>query len=1031
MAAPGLTTIESRPARERHEPAAFSGAAVLEEALRKRIEGEVRFDAASRAMYSTDASNYRQVPIGVVVPKTQRDVIETVAVCRQHSAPILSRAGGTSLAGQCCNEAVVIDWSKYLNRILEVNVAERFARVEPGTICDDVVNAAKPYNLVYAPDPATHNHCCFGGMLGNNACGAHAQMNGPAVNNVETLDVLLYDGTRMNVGWLSEEEWRERSEGSGREAQIYAQLRALRQRYQKLIQTKYPKIVRRVSGYNLDQLIPDEHGMVNIARSLIGSEGTCVTILEAKVTLVYNQPERVMLVLGYPDVYQAADHLTEILQFKPMALEGIDERLYANIQKKGGTHSEHLNLLPEGRGWLLVQFGAATQQEAKKTAEHLCRVLEKSGHPPTMNLLTDKQDRQNLWDVRESGLGATAFVPGEKDTWPGWEDSAVAPEKVGSYLRDLRKLFSRYGYNPALYGHFGQGCIHCRVDFDLFTEEGVKKYRSFLEDATDLIVSYGGSFSGEHGDGQARAEFLEKMFGAGLIEAFREFKSIWDPEGKMNPGKVVDPHRIDENLRLGPSYHPREPETHFKFPEDGGSFAHAALRCVGVGKCRRLSASGEHATMCPSFMVTREEKHTTRGRAHALFEMLRGDVVQEGWRDQGVKDALDLCLSCKGCKGDCPVNVDMATYKAEFLSHYWAGRLRPRSAYAFGWIDKWAELASRVPGFVNLFTQLPVLREVAKAAAGMPRERSIPAFATQTFRAWFKRHKPAPNGGPRVVLWPDTFNNYFFPETAIAATQVLESAGCEILVPQRHYCCGRPLYDYGFLEMAKEYLWNILSEFADEIDRGTPFVVLEPSCCSVFRDELTGLFPDLPAARKLKEQTFTLAEFLEKQKRFKAPTLKKKALVHGHCHQKAIIRMKDEESLFKKIGLEYELLDSGCCGMAGSFGFEGDKYDVSVKIGEHALLPAVRKAERSTLVVADGFSCKEQIQQLTNRHALHTAELLALAMRNPDVNQQDYPERQMIRDREEAQKKSMLEAAGVLAALAAAAGVYLASARKK
>jgi FAD/FMN-containing dehydrogenase/Fe-S oxidoreductase len=1004
----------------------------IETLLRRKIAGEVRFDNATRAIYATDASNYRQAPIGVVIPKNRQDVVETMSICRQFSAPVLSRAGGTSLAGQCCNTAIVIDWSKYLNTVLEVNVANRFARVEPGTICDDLVNAARPYDLTYAPDPATHDHCCFGGMLGNNSCGAHAQMNGPAVNNIESLKVLLYDGTQMELGWLSEKDWQKHIDGHGRQAQIYARLRELRRRYQHLIQTRYPKIVRRISGYNLDQLIPNQKGMVNIARALIGSEGTCVTILEAKVTLVYNRPERVVLVLGYPDVYRAADHVMEVLDFEPIALEGIDYRLYKNVRKKGGLHSDHLRLLPEGQGWLIVQFGAASQDQAKATAERLCQMLRMQTHPPAMKLIVDKQQQKNLWDVREAGLGATAFVPGERDTWPGWEDSAVAPEKVGGYLCDLRKLFDKYGYDPSLYGHFGQGCIHCRVDFDLYTQAGVKHYRAFMEEATDLIVNYGGSFSGEHGDGQSRAEFLGKLFGPELIEAFREFKSIWDPDWKMNPGKIVEPYRMDENLRLGPTYHPQEPLTHFQYPDDHGSFARATLRCVGVGKCRRLSGEGEQATMCPSFMVTREEKDTTRGRAHALFEMLQGNVIEDGWHSDGVKDALDLCLACKGCKGDCPVNVDMATYKAEFLSHYWEGRLRPRSAYAFGLIDKWAQVASLAPGLVNLTTQLPVLRNIAKLFAGMPQERKIPAFAPQTFRAWFKKHRADSNhnGHQRVILWPDTFNNHFLPETAIAATEVLESAGCKVLVPMEHFCCGRPLYDYGFLKLAKRYLQRILTGLGPEIDRGTPIVVLEPSCCSVFRDEVHGLFPDLPRAQKLRKQTFTLAEFLESHSSFVAPSFNKKAVIHGHCHHKAIMRMKDEQSLYTKMGLHYAVLDSGCCGMAGSFGFENGKYNISVDIGERVLLPAVRRSDPSTLVVVDGFSCREQISQLTHRTALHTAEVLALALHHPEITAPAPPEHHLARHRKKAQKQSMIKAALTVGTIALA-GLAIALLRRR
>jgi FAD/FMN-containing dehydrogenase/Fe-S oxidoreductase len=1000
--------------KQSHDPASERWRA-LEAMLQEHIEGEVRFDKGSRGLYATDASNYRQVPIGVVIPKSVEDVVHTVAACREFGAPLLSRAGGTSLAGQCCNTAVVIDWSKYLHNIVELSVREQFARVQPGTICDEVVNAARPHNLTYAPDPATHDHCCFGGMLGNNSCGAHAQMNGPAVNNVEEMEVLLYDGTRMLVGWISEMEWEKRLRQPGREGEIYAKLKSLRQRYQSFIEGNYPKIARRVSGYNLDQLIPDERGLVNIARALVGTEGTCVTILEAKVKLIYNHPERVLLVLGYPDVYRAADHLMDILEHKPIALEGIDHRLYENIGKKGGPHRKYLPLLPEGKGWLVVEFGCDTQEQAAEQARRVIEKLNRDPNAPNAKLLIDRNEQQKLWEIRESGLGATAFVPGEPDAWPGWEDSAVAPEKVGSYLRDLRALFAKFGYNPSLYGHFGQGCIHCRVDFDLFTDAGIKKYRSFMNEATDLVVRYGGSFSGEHGDGQSRAEFLGKMFGPELIQAFREFKSIWDPDWKMNPGKVVEPYKIDENLRLGANHKPWEPQTHFKFPEDHGSFSHATLRCVGVGKCRRTSGDGEQDTMCPSFMVTRDEKDTTRGRAHTLWEMLQGDVIVEGWRDEHVKEALDLCLACKGCKGDCPVNVDMATYKAEFLSHYWEGRIRPRHAYAFGWIDKWSRLASLAPGFVNLLTQTPGLRNIAKSLAGMPQQRRIPQFAAETFKSWFAKHRPANSDLPKVMLWADTFNNYFFPETAIAAVEVLHSAGFQVCVPKQHLCCGRPLYDYGFLDMAKSYLRRTMDALAPEIERGTSLIVLEPSCCSVFRDELNGLFPEDRLAHKLQEQTLTISEFLTKSK-YEPPQLNRKALLHGHCHHKAIMRLNDEESLLRSMGLDYQLLPSGCCGMAGSFGFEKDKYEVSIKAGERVLLPEVRKVEPTTIIIGDGFSCKEQIAQSTDRRALHTAQVLAMA-RHGDT-EEPFPERRLLLERARKQKASRRRAGALTAAVA-------------
>lgn len=990
----------------------------LENALRRAVTGEVRFDAGSRALYATDGSNYRQVPIGVVIPKTKEDVIETVATCRRYGAPLLSRGGGTSLAGQCCNVAVVIDWSKYMHHIVELNQQQKYARVQPGTICDTLRDAAKPHILTWGPDPATHDHCTFGGMLGNNSCGVHAQMAGKAGENVLSMDILLYDGTQMTVGWMDEEQLDAKIAQGGREGSTYAQLKSLRDRYGKMVRERYPRIPRRVSGYNLDHLLPGEDGRFNIARALVGSEGTCVTILEAEVRLVYSYPKRVLLLLGYPSIYEAGDHVPKLLEFKPIGFEGLDNFLMNNVKKKGMPQVDDLSILPEGKGWLVVEFGAGTIEEAEQQARMAMSALEGAG-APSMKLFVDEAEQQKVWDVREAGLGATAFVPGEPLTWEGWEDSAVPPDKVGAYLRDLCKLYEKYEYRSALYGHFGQGCIHCRLNFDLMSEPGIRKWRSFMEEATDLVTSYGGSISGEHGDGQSKAEFLYKMFGSELIEAFREFKAIWDPDWKMNPGKIVDPYHIDENLRLGANYHPWDPPTHFKFPDDHGSFAHAALRCVGVGKCRRENGEGAQDTMCPSYMVTREEMHSTRGRTHLLWEMLHGDVLGDGWRDEHVKEALDLCLACKGCKGDCPVNVDMATYKAEFLSHYWEGRIRPIHAYAFGWIDKWARLASIAPGFANLFTQLPGLREVAKKMVGVPAQRRIPAFAAQTFKSWFRNRGARRESGQKVLLWADTFNNYFMPETAQAAVEVLEQAGCSVQVLDQHLCCGRPLYDYGFLDMAKSYLQRNLKALDPHLAANTPMVVLEPSCCSVFRDELHNLFPESREAKQLGENTFTLSEFLDKKiPNYTPPTVKLQAIVQGHCHHKAVMRLKEEKSVMEKAQLQYRVLESGCCGMAGAFGYEEDKYQVSVACGERMLLPEVRKTPVSAVIVADGFSCKEQIAQETNRHALHLAEVLRLGINGErDHLPVMFPERHFIEPRKSAQKRSMIRA-GVITALA-------------
>src|SRR5579884_2129471 len=687
-------------------------AAALAAELAATVRGEVRFDDGSRALYAADASNYRQVPIGVVLPRNADDVVATVAAARRHGAPILARGGGTSLAGQCCNVAVVLDFSKYMNRIVALDPERRQARIEPGLVLDDLRNAAEQHHLTFGPDPATHNHCTLGGMIGNNSCGVHALMAGKTDDNVDELEVLTYDGLRLRVGPTSDDELARIIAEGGRRGQIYAGLKALRDRYADEIRRRYPHIPRRVSGYNLEQLLP-ENGF-HVARALVGSECTCVVVLEATARLVPSPPERTLVVLGYPDIYSAADHVPWLLESKPIGLEAFDGRL-VEYMRRNGLHVSDLRLLPKGNGWLLVEYGGETRAEADDRARAMLDALKQQPHPPQAKRYDDPADEALVWQIRESALGATAYVPGLPRTWPGWEDSAVGPDKLGAYLRDLRQLFDRYGYGCSLYGHFGQGCVHVRVDFDLVTAAGIAKFRRFMGDATDLVLRYGGSLSGEHGDGQSRAEFLPKMFGPELMQAFREFKCLWDPDGKMNPGKVVEPYRVDRNLRLGTDYEPAQPRTHFSFPDDEGSLAQATLRCVGVGKCRREGGG----TMCPSYMVTREEMHSTRGRAHLLFEMLRGDVIADGWKSEHVKEALDLCLACKGCKGDCPVNVDMATYKAEFLSHYYAGRLRPRSAYAMGLIPWWARLASLAPDVANFFSQTPGLSRLSKFLGGI------------------------------------------------------------------------------------------------------------------------------------------------------------------------------------------------------------------------------------------------------------------------------------------------------------------------
>jgi Fe-S oxidoreductase/FAD/FMN-containing dehydrogenase len=873
--------------------------------------------------------------------------------------------------------------SKYMHRIAEMNPLEQFARVEPGIILDDLRREAEKHTLTFGPDPATHAQCTLGGMIGNTSCGVHSIMSGKTVDNIEELEVLTYDGTRMCVGATSEEELNAIIARGGRPAEIYAGLRSIRDRYADLIRAKFPRIPRRVSGYNLDELLP-ENGF-HVARALVGSESTCALTLEAKTKLVYSPPFRALLVIGYESVYDAADDVPRVLSFGPIGLEGFDDLLVRDqVYKKMNPHG--IALLPPGAGWMLAEFGGHSLEEAMEKARRLGATL-----PHTRVFDNATKEARFVWAVRESGLGATGHVPGKPLMWEGWEDAAVAPEKLGGYLRDLRKLLERYQYGGDFYGHFGDGCVHTRTNFDLTSEPGIAKFRAFLNDAADLVAGYGGSFSGEHGDGQARAALLEKMFGPELMQALREFKTLWDPDGKMNPGKLVMPYQPDENLRLGSQYAPWNPETHFSFADDYGRMNHAVLRCVGVGRCRRLDGG----TMCPSYQVTREEEHSTRGRARLLFEMFEGKVVPSSWRNEAVKESLDLCLACKGCKGDCPTQVDMATYKAEFMSHYYRGRLRPMPAYTMGLIHTWAGLAQHMPRLAN------VLMRLGKPFAGVAKERTMPRFAPKTFRElWVERRASArrteagglkrgagglkPDAGglkrgagglkpaappKRVLLWTDTFNNHFMPDTLHAAADVLERLGYQVEIPKKRVCCGRPLYDWGFLDRAKK----LLREALDQIDPDVTVVGLEPSCVSVFRDELPNLFP------KEKRNVLTLSELLARDG-VELPQLKKKALVQAHCHHKSVMRFDAEEAMLRKMGLDLVHPDSGCCGMAGAFGFEAKHYDLSMKLGERVILPMVREADAETLIIADGFSCREQIEQGAGRKTLHFAEVVKMAL---------------------------------------------------
>ncbi|MEX2586569.1 MAG: FAD-binding and (Fe-S)-binding domain-containing protein [Actinomycetota bacterium] len=942
----------------------------LAQQLESALEGEVRFSDSDRALYSTDASNYRQLPLGVVVPKRIDDIVAATEICRQHGASMFMRGAGTSLAGQCCNDGVVMDTSKYLDRLVELDPDARTATVEPGVICDSLRNAANRHGLTFGPDPATHDRCTIGGMIGNNSCGVRSVWAGKTVENVEELEVLTYEGLRTWVGATSETDYERITGSTAPNADLYLGLRALVDGNAAQIRDHFPQLPRRVSGYNLDELLP-ERGF-NLARSLVGSESTCAIVLRAKVKLLTNPPAHCLAVLGFEDVFSAADRVPEILTHSPIGLEGMDEYLIQCVRTMK-LSLQDLPMLPAGGGWLLAEFGGEDSVDARRKAEDLVAAL---GNGVNARIFDDPGQQARIWLIRKSALGATSFVPGQPPAWAGWEDSAVPPDRLGEYLRGLVELMSSYGYKAALYGHFGDGCVHTRIPFDLRSAPGIAAFRSFVEEAADLTLAMGGSLSGEHGDGQARGSLLPKMFGPRLMEAFRTFKRIWDPAGKMNPGKLVDAYPVDEHLRLGTAYRPSQAATMFAFPNDPEGFAGAATRCVGVGRCRN-----DTGVMCPSYMVTREEKHSTRGRARLLFELL-----QEGPRardsEQGVKEALDLCLACKGCKSECPVNVDMATYKAEFLSHYYRRRLRPSSAYSMGLIHWWLSAGSRAPGLANALLAVPGVESTAKKLGGIAPQRRIPRLAEIDFRRGFTAPAAPESGGPPVLLWPDTFNAFMHPEVLHAGVDVLAGAGCRVSIPPRSLCCGRPLYDFGMLGLARRQLRQILDVLEPQISDGTPVVVLEPSCLAVFRDEMTNLLPDDARAARLKQQSFSLAEFLTEQlEGYEPPRMPSSALLHGHCHHKSVIGMGPDRKLLEGIGLDLTVPDSGCCGMAGAFGFEKEHYDVSIACGERVLLPAVRDTGAQTLLITDGFSCREQIAQTTGRDALHAAQVLRMASR--------------------------------------------------
>ncbi|MFJ2115297.1 FAD-binding and (Fe-S)-binding domain-containing protein [Streptomyces sp. NPDC087850] len=944
------------------------------QALETAVSGEVDFGAAARALMTMDASNYRRVPVGVVAPRDAADVAAALAVCREYGIPVVPRGAGTSIAGQATGVGVVLDLTRHLRSVVAVDPVARTAVVQPGVVLDDLRAAALPHGLTFGPDPSTHSRCTLGGMIGNNSCGAHSVAWGTTADNVHALSVTTYGGDALRLG-------------RGPDAvpvPLRDGLRALVDGHLATLRTGFPTgLPRRISGYALDALLPESG--TDLARAFCGSEGTLGVVTEATVRLVEAPAARALAVLGYADESAAAEAAAGLLPYGPLTVEGMAEDLVT------GAHR-----LPRGGAWLFVETGGATPAEARAAASAILRAADALDG----TVVDDPAGQRALWRVREDAAGTATRMPDGTEAWPGWEDCAVPPARLGPYLREFRALLTEHGLRGTPYGHFGDGCIHVRIDFDLFREEGVRRFRRFSEETASLVVAHGGSLSGEHGDGLARAELLPRMYGDELVALFGRFKDVWDPEGGMNPGVLARPDRLDANLRF--AVLPTRPvPVAFGYPHDGpdgGDFTRAVSRCVGVAKCRVAGPSTGTGVMCPSFRATGEERHSTRGRARLLHEMLAGEVVTDGWRSTEVRDALDLCLSCKGCRSDCPVGVDMATYKAEFLHHHYAGRLRPAAHYAMGLLPLWLRAAAPFARPLNAAARIRPLAALAKRLGGIAPEREIPRLATETFGRWLRGRTGAAGAAdagvtgasavPTAVLWPDTFTEYLSPSVGQAAVRVMEAAGIGLVTPEGpRVCCGLTYVSTGQLDRARAVMRRTLDTMEPLLDRGLPVVVLEPSCAAALTTDLPELLGDDPRAARLAASVRTFAQALEEcAPDWRPPRLDRPVVGQTHCHQHAVLGDAADRRLRERAGLTGEL-SGGCCGLAGNFGFERGHYEVSVACAEDQLLPAVRAgAAAGAEILADGFSCRTQVEQLggggggsrgSGSGARHLAEVLA------------------------------------------------------
>ncbi|MBI2154624.1 MAG: FAD-binding protein [Candidatus Rokubacteria bacterium] len=944
----------------------------LERDLRRVVEGEVRFDKMTRLLYATDASMYQVEPIGVVIPRHAGDVQAALEVANRQNVPVLPRGGGTSLTGQTVNRAIVLDFSPHMNRVLEVNEAEGWARVEPGLVQDELNSHVRPLGLLFGPDTSTSNRATLGGMIGNNSGGAHSIAYGLTVEHVIELMALLADGSRVVLGEVTPGTFRAKMQAPGLEGQIYREVARIREQYADEIRARYPKHWRRVCGYNLDELVKDRP--LNMARLVVGSEGTLLTAVEAKVRLVPGPKNTALDVIHYRDIQEALESSQAILETGPYAVE-LTDKMILDLARGNLEQSQRMGFVQgDPAAILIVEYAGESDAEVKVKVEALEALRARARFGYASHVAYDPGEQQSIWKLRKAGLGLLLGMKGDSKPIAFIEDTAVDPKYLPEFVPRFSEIMAKHGARGAYYGHCSVGCLHIRPLINLKTERGLAQVRSMADEIFDLVLGFGGAISSEHGDGRARSPFLERVFGPRLFRAFSEFKHAFDPKNLMNPGNLVDGPGITEHLRYGPGYKTWEPSTLLDFSGQGG-FSAAVEMCNGVGVCRKKL----EGTMCPSYMATRDEEHSTRGRANALRAVLSGQVPASEFTGRRLYEVMDLCLECKACKAECPSNVDMAKLKYEFLAHYYRANGLPLRDRLFGRIETLNRLGSRLAPLSDWIAGSRLNRWLLERLVGVDHRRPLPPFARETFTDWFT-HRLAPSVATRgeAVLFHDTFVTYNAPQIGWAAVQLLERAGYAVrLVDKR--CCGRPLISKGMLAEAKVHaVWNV-ERLLPYAERGVAIVGLEPSCLLTLRDEYVDLLRS-DAARQVAKQSFLLEEFLQRERRngLSLPFAGngRRALLHGHCHQKALVGTGPTVAALQWAGFDVEEVDSGCCGMAGSFGFEKEHYDLSVALGNRRLAPAVKAAGPEVEIVAPGISCRQQIEHLAGRRAKHPAEVL-------------------------------------------------------